>query len=143
MPYRYLEHIATADAAFEATGNTTEEMFIAAADATLGIMIEDASSLPLNEEFSFRIEAKDLEMLLFDFLQELIFVKDARGLLLKVNRVHIETGAVWHKLAAKAWAAPLGLVREQLLRDVKAVTFHKFMVRQDDSRWTATVVLDI
>jgi SHS2 domain-containing protein len=143
MPYRYLDHIAIADAAFEATGNTTEELFIAAADATLGIMIEDASSLPQYEDFSFRIEADNLEMLLFDFLQELIFVKDARGLLLKVNRVHIETAPELHKLTAKAWAVPLGHVRQRLLRDVKAVTFHRFLVRQDGSRWTATVVLDI
>lgn len=143
MPYRYLDHIAIADAAFEAKGDTTEELFIAAAEATLGIMIEDPSALPQHQDFSFRVEANNLEMLLFDFLQELIFVKDARGLLLKVVLVRIETGLKVHNLTATAWAAPISHVRQRLLRDVKAVTFHRFQIRQDGSRWSATVVLDI
>jgi hypothetical protein len=40
MPYRFLEDIATADIAFEARGETLEEVFTAAAEATMNVMIE-------------------------------------------------------------------------------------------------------
>ena len=41
MPYRYLENIAIADAAFEAWGETMEEMFMAAADAAVNVKDEE------------------------------------------------------------------------------------------------------
>lgn len=143
MPFRYLEEIAIADAAFEATGETPEEMFLAAADATLGVMIEDTSSIPHGKEVTFRMEQENLEMLLFDFLQELIYNKDARGLLLSVSFVEIDFSSASIGLTAKAWCAPLYQLRHLMLRDVKAVTFHMFEVRQDKGGWSATVVLDI
>ena len=45
MPYRYRDDIATADAAFEAWGDTEEEMIIAAADAS-GFVLGDVSLSP-------------------------------------------------------------------------------------------------
>ncbi len=45
MPYRYLEDIAKGDVAFEAEGRTVEEVFIASADATMAVMVEDLSTI--------------------------------------------------------------------------------------------------
>ena len=46
MPYTYLEEIAIADIAFRATGKTEEEVFAAAADATVNVMVEDLDDDP-------------------------------------------------------------------------------------------------
>ncbi len=40
MPYKFLEDIATADAAFEALGSTPEELFTEAALATFEVMVD-------------------------------------------------------------------------------------------------------
>ncbi|HOV88133.1 MAG TPA: archease, partial [Syntrophobacteraceae bacterium] len=40
MPFRYIEDIATADVAFEAWGETLEDLCVAAADATMNVMVE-------------------------------------------------------------------------------------------------------
>ena len=74
MPYRYLEDITVADVAFEATGNSLEELFMEASKATLNTMIEHLDSLEtrLNREVS--LSAFELDMLLFSYLQELLFL---------------------------------------------------------------------
>ena len=41
MPYEYLEDVATADIAFRAWEPTLEGVFVAAADATMNVMVED------------------------------------------------------------------------------------------------------
>ena len=45
MPYRYLEDIATADVAFEARGKDLAELFMAAAEATMNVMVADLDSI--------------------------------------------------------------------------------------------------
>jgi len=39
MPYRYLEDIALADAAFEVWADSLEELMIEAADAAVNVMV--------------------------------------------------------------------------------------------------------
>ena len=57
MPYRYLDDIATADVAFEATGKTIEEMFIAAADATMNVMVGELGSIRRSKHKTIRVES--------------------------------------------------------------------------------------
>ena len=45
MDYRYIDDLATADIAFEATGASLEKVFIAASDATMNVIIEDLESI--------------------------------------------------------------------------------------------------
>ena len=89
MPYRYLDDIATGDVAFEAEGRTVEELFIAAADATVAIMVEDLSTINRVEVMRLEVTNTDLDLLLYNFLNELVFFKDARRLLLRVTEVTI------------------------------------------------------
>ena len=102
MPYRFLEDIATADIAFEAWGNTLEEMFTAAAEATMNVMIESLDSIARRELREFHLENAALDMLLFDFLQELIFFKDSERLLLRVREIRLEEGSEASKISDRA-----------------------------------------
>jgi SHS2 domain-containing protein len=85
MPYRYLEDIAIADEAFEAWGETAEEMFAAASDAILNIMVKDLDTVRAREYRHLRIESPQMDMLLFQMLQELVYFKDAEQLLLRAK----------------------------------------------------------
>ncbi len=49
MPYHYLEEIGTADIAFEATGRDLPELFMAAADATMNVMIDNLDAIEPRE----------------------------------------------------------------------------------------------
>jgi SHS2 domain-containing protein len=143
MPFHYLDDLATADAAFEACGKTVEETFLSAAEATLGVMIEHPETIREHEAVSFRLENDELDMLLFDFLQEIIYFKDARRLLLRVTSLQIDLTCSPLTLRAEAAGETMIQGHHPLLTDVKAVTLHRFAVEQDEKGWKATVVLDV
>jgi SHS2 domain-containing protein len=143
MPYRYLEDIATADAAFEAWGDTVEETFISAADATMNVMVEDLSTIHDWERRKIEVEAETLDMLLFQLLQELVYYKDAEQLLLRVPYVHIEREDGRYTLKAEAYGETLNALKHDLNVDVKAVTLHRFRVEKTPRGWETTVILDI
>ena len=84
MPYRYRDDIATADAAFEAWGESIEELFIDSAVATMNIMVESTGSIAPSRFIMIDCEAENIEMLLLKFLEELIFYKDCYILFLLI-----------------------------------------------------------
>jgi SHS2 domain-containing protein len=82
-------------------------------------------------------------MLLFDFLQELIYFKDAERLLLRIREAQIDEKEGTYSLKATAAGEPLDPAQHQQRADVKAVTLHDFRVEETDSGWKAAAILDI
>ena len=143
MPYHYLEEIGTADIAFEATGRDLAELFRNAADATMNVMIDNLDAIEPRETRHIELSNDKIDMLLFDFLQELIYFKDAERLLLRVRDVQIEEREGRYFLTATAAGEPLDAARHHQRADVKAVTLHDFSVEKEDGEWKARVLLDI
>lgn len=143
MPHRLLEEIATADMAFEAWGESREELFAACADALLRTMVEDPETVKRRQELTIRLEHEELDLLLFSFLQELIFFKDARRLLLHADGVRLEEHDGVFRLTASAEGEMIAPHRHSLIVDVKAVTLYRFRVAFEDRLWKAVVVLDV
>ena len=142
-PYRFCEDVAIADAAFDAWGATLEELFVAAAEATTKTMVENPSAIGDRQRRPIRLEEQSADLLLYRLLEELIFFKDAEGLLLRVPavRIHRRDGAL--VLEAEARGEPIDPLRHRLQADVKAVTLHRLRVEQTARGWEASVVLDI
>jgi len=143
MPYRFMEDIAIADVAFEAWGRSREEMFTAAADALLNVMVAKPDTILESEEVKIRLENSALDMLLFNFLGELIFFKDSRLLLLRIKSAIIEFIDGNYTLTAVARGERIDPSRHPLTVDVKAVTLHRFSVQETEDGWRTEVVLDI
>ena len=143
MPYEFLEEVAIADIAFKATGKDLEELFVAAAEATMNVMVEELASIRPTEERKLTFENNALDLLLFDFLQELIYYKDAEELLLRVGQVKLEEKDRRFFLQATARGEKIDPSRHQLRVDVKAVTLHQFRVETNNQGWEAHVILDI
>ncbi len=143
MPFRFLEEIATADVAFEAWGDTLQELFISSAEALLGTMTAAPEQVARGEDLIIRLEHEELDLLLFSFLQELIFYKDARRLLLHADQVGIEEREGLFRLEAQVSGERIDAGRHRLLVDVKAVTLHRFQLQFEDHIWKAVVVLDV
>jgi SHS2 domain-containing protein len=143
MPYRYLEEIGTADIAFEATGRDLPELFRDAADATTNVMIDNIDAVEPRETRQIELSNQKPDMLLFDLLQELIFLKDARRLLVRMPEMQIAQKDEAYFLKATAKGEQLDAERHHQRADVKAVTLHDFFVEQTESGWKARVLLDI
>lgn len=143
MPYRFLEDIAKADVAFEAEAGSLTEVFKESAEALTNVMVEDPERVERKEAVTIEASEENLEMLLFSFLNELVYYKDARRLLLRVDSVDIKEGPGGCALSARAYGEPIDPSKHPLGADVKAVTLHLFSLKKTDKGWKATVVLDI
>ena len=143
MSYEFLEDVAIADIAFRAWGKDLGELFQAAGDATINTMIENLDSIELKETRTFSLENDELDLLLFNFLQELIYYKDSEQLLLRAQQIQIEENNGKHQLSAVLRGENLDPNRHQQRVDVKAVTLHRFQLEKTDDAWTAMVILDI
>jgi SHS2 domain-containing protein len=143
MQFRFDDAISSADVAFEAWGATQEELFIASAAALLRTMVEEPEEVARQQQLTFRLENKEFDLLLWDFLSELIFYKDARRLLLHADAVEIKAGEGIFQLEAQVSGEEIATDRHHCLVDVKAVTLHCFRVVHEDDCWKAVVVLDV
>lgn len=143
MPYRFLDDAFTADVGFVASGATLDECFAAAAEATLRVMLDNPTSLQLREQRQISLEDDALDLLLLKFLEELVYLKDAEGLLLRPTQVQVaQRGQRWC-VTAGLEGEGIDPARHALSADVKAVTLHRLSVQRTETGWDATVVLDI
>ena len=140
--FRFLEEIALADIAFEAEGASVEEVFRGATQALLECM---ANPVTVSGGWERAIERTDVDLsaLLFDWLSEVVYWKDAAGVVFREAPLTLtHEGEVW-LLRARLIGAPVDRQTQELHADVKGVTKHLYRVSQKAGRWKARVVLDV
>ena len=139
MPYQFLENVATADVAFDASGKTVEELFESCALATMDVMV-DINTIEADLEHVITLHNADIDKLLFEFLEELIYLKDSDCFIFSEFQISITDE---YSLTAVCKGAILDPETQETKSDVKAVTLHRFEVKKGKNGWTAQVVLDI
>ena len=143
MCYTYRDDIALADVAFDAWGQTLQETIIASADALMNVMVENLDAIHKSVRRNLMVESDTTEMLLFRLLEELVYLKDADGVFLRISEVTLKKVNDRFLLEASAYGEEIDPQRHDLNVDVKAVTYHRFTVEQTQQGWKATVVLDV
>ena len=140
MPFRFLPNVALADVAFEAASESVDGLFETCALAITDIMV-DPKSLRVATERELSLESENLDRLLYDFMTELIVMKDVDSLLFSEFEVNVSKGGT--SLNARVKGETIDRGRHRLRNDVKAVTMHLFGIRREGKDWKTTVVLDI
>ena len=138
MKYKYLDH--TADIRFEAYGNSLNRLFENCALATEGTMI-DLKQIKTDITKKVSLKNLNIETLLYDFLSELLYFKDAELLLFSSIKVEIKKNKIYI-LKAILSGEKLNEKHTQKV-DVKAITFHKFEIKKRAKDYIARVILDI
>ncbi len=150
MGFELRDH--TADVAVSATGDSLEAVFEATADGLAAASCDDVPP-ETGERFSLSVTAERREALLFDYLGELIYLRDVRAELPADNRVatiesadgadraadHDAEPTAW-SLEASARGVPLADVDA---REVKAVTYSEMRLERVADGWEAYVVFDV
>lgn len=108
----------------------------------MGLMVEEPRALGSSERRQISLENEDPEMLLFELLGELLFYKDAEGILLALHNCALESHGDRYVFTALARGGKIDPSRHSLGVDIKAVTLHQFHLRQIEEGWEARVVLD-
>ncbi|MBI4168036.1 MAG: archease [Candidatus Aenigmarchaeota archaeon] len=143
MPYKFVENLSIADTAFQASGSSLEEMFESSALAMTNVMVKDLKKIELKKRRKMTVSDKSIEKLLFNFLQEIIYLKDAERLVFGKYTVKIKDRAGTYSLVCIALGEKVDMDKHELVVDVKAVTYHMFEVKQEGKKWKAQVILDI
>ena len=140
MTYRFLPDVALADIAFEAESDSVDGLFESCALAISDIMV-DPKTLRTTTERKLSLQSENLDRLLYDFMTELIIMKDVDSLLFGEFEVRVSRGGT--SLEAVVKGEQIDRERHRLRNDVKAVTMHLFGVKHEGKNWRTTVVLDI
>lgn len=136
MSYEILEH--PADEKFRTEGETVEEAFSEVVKAFSEIVGGDEGMY----HHQISVESEGYEPLLFDFLDELIFLQDTEGVVVSyAEGLEIEATEDGHKLTAKI--AVDDITEEMSPMDIKAPTYSEMKVDHEDGEWILEAVLDI
>jgi SHS2 domain-containing protein len=137
-PYEWFEH--TADLGLRVAARDLGGLFRDAGEGLFATIVERFPDDDSAERLDFRIEGRRLDWLLFDWLNELLYVFESRRLILGRFEVEVDGDG----LSATAWAHPFDPRRQRATHEVKAITYHRLRVeRVDEGGWIAEFVVDI
>jgi len=136
--FKYLEDVAIADICFEAYGKTLNEVFENSAYAFFD-MTANPKTIQTKITKEITLKNNDQQNLLYDFLSELIFLKDSEQLIFKNVKVTIKN----NQLKAILEGDKINPEKQELRNDIKAVTMHLFKLEKTKTGYLARVVVDI
>jgi SHS2 domain-containing protein len=139
MGYRYSEEGPTADLMVEAWGETLEEVFASVARAMFNSMTP-IEGIKGDETRSFEVEGDDLGALLFNFLDELLYIHEVELMVFSGFELAIDQDL--NRLNAVCSGEHFDLGRHEQGIAIKAVTFHNMLIAKVESGWEIRVVLD-
>ena len=132
--YEFLEH--TADIKFQAFGKSVEEVFENSALALKETIYK--KQIQEKEEKEIEAKGKDFESLLYNFLEEFLYLLDAEDFLfskikeIKIDDFKLRAIVIGDKASSYNFTNP-----------VKAITYHEMFVKKEREKWIAQVVLDV
>ena len=89
------------------------------------------------------MENEKIDNLLYDFLSEILFLKDSEYMVFKKVKVSIKEAGKKFKLKSTLEGDTINSEKQHLENDIKAITMHMFEVKKEKEHWKATVVVDI
>lgn len=138
--FRYPEDGPPADLTVEAYGSTMDEAFANAALAAFNAMTPLEAIKP-KEVRSFEVSSEDLEGLLFDFLNELLYIHDVE--LLVFSEIEVQMDLEAFRLMAVCRGERFDPERHRSGVVVKAVTYHEMRIKREEQGWIVRVVFDV
>lgn len=137
--YRFLKHVS--DIIVEVWGETLEEVFVQAAIAFYGVMLDFSSIRPVIQR-EVSLEGYDIHSLLYEWLESLIAFFDIEGLVFSQFDIRIEEGEGF-TLKGILKGERYDAERHSPKVEVKAITYHAMSFKKKGERLYATYLLDI
>lgn len=136
----------TADVEFEVYGRDLPGLLESAAFALFDVMT-DTKKVKTTTRRIVTAKGRDLEALMYDFLEQFIILHDAENLVFSkfkvLGAVVVQTAKGGYTAVAEAWGEKFDEGRHEGRTGIKAVTYHDMKVGQRGAGWFAHIVLDI
>ena len=137
MDYQIIDH--TADLGIIVQGTDEKSLFIRAARAMTDLMVKgDISKGTVIKDVL--VEGEDFPDLMVRWLGEILYLFDGENLI--VNSIKIESINPT-KLKSTLTLTSFETEHHQVIREIKAVTYHQISVDKTKDGWQAKVIFDI
>jgi SHS2 domain-containing protein len=135
--FEFIDH--TADIGIMAYGTELKQVFANSARGLFSIITE-LNTVATTESRTIEVTAPDREALLVNWLNELIYLFEAKELLF--NRFDIIT-ITDTQLKATGYGEKINLAKHELKTQVKAATYHMLKIEQNKDGYRAQVIFDV
>jgi SHS2 domain-containing protein len=137
MPHETFEH--TADLGLRVRAADLDELFAEAARGLFEMIVPELSSVRAAETVEIEVGGEISELLLFDWLNELLYTYETKRLLLCEFDVAVSDSGV----KATCRGEPVDPNRHQLDHEVKAITYYGLTLEHTADGWLGEVIVDI
>jgi SHS2 domain-containing protein len=127
------------DIGIKSFGKDLRSLFENAAAGMFSLIteIKQVNSL---EAHNMNLEAENLESLLVNWLSELLYISEAKLILLKDFEIQALSDTI---LKAKVSGEQIDPKKHLILHHIKAVTYNQLEIKQTGDGWEAVVVFDV
>ncbi len=137
MSYQIIDH--TADLGIIVKGPDVKNLFILTAKAMIDLMVEgDISDKKVKRDVL--VEGEDFPDLMVRWLGEILYLFESENLI--VNSIEIKSISPI-QLKSKLDLTNFDPEKHEILREIKAVTYHQISVDKTNDGWEAKVIFDI
>jgi SHS2 domain-containing protein len=133
----FFEH--TADLGIRVRASDFNALLIEAARGLFSAIVDDLETVRPEQRIDVEVTGTEPELLLFDWLNELLFRFDTEHLVF--GRFEVRSGE--GKVTGSAQGEPLDRSRHEINHEVKAITYHGLRVEHQPEGWLAEVIVDI
>lgn len=134
MKFEFLSH--TSEVKFRAYGRTLNEVFESVVLAFSSLVAGELEVLSKKRK-KISVSGNDRESLLYNFIEELIYLFDADNFLVVQGKIHVSGNF----LTAELFGGDSTVYSE--LEHVKAATYSEMEVKKFGGRWVAQAVVDV
>ena len=138
--FKFLDHIS--DVYVEVWGNSLEEAFAQAAYALFDT-ITDLKSIEGTMKKEIKVESEDLESLLFEMINEFLFLFDTDWLIFSKVGLEIKKERTNYTLIGNCWGEEFDKKKHPPRTEIKAPTYSLMEIIQKPSMVTIRFVVDI
>ena len=138
--FEILEH--TADIGIAAYGKTRKEVFINIAKGMFKIIAGGNKTFKENFYDKIKLEADDLEGLLFAWLNELLYIGETKLVILSKFKIKELSD---FQIKAEVEGIKINPPSVKIEKEIKAVTYHRLEIKKDEESglWSAQIIFDI
>ena len=136
-PFEVIDH--TADIGIVVYGADIKQVF---ANAALGLfnLMADLDNLKEDTKRQIELSAEDIEVLLVEWLNELIYISEVEHIIFKRFEIDQLSNT---QLRATCFGEKIKPKQHRLKREIKAATYHMLRLNKEDGSYKVQIIFDI
>ncbi len=127
MSYKVLDHAT--DAFIEVTASSLTEAFKVAGDSVVDTIL-DNSKIEEKKERNIVVNGKDLNYLLYNWLEDLIYLIITEGFAIKKLNIIVEKNEEY-TISAQIFGEDIDIKKHGFKVEIKSPTFHEMDIKQE------------